>query len=159
MLVAAAGSELAGVARRNRLASGKGRVRVEMFKQHNNKLEPLDRHLQYRYNSSPSGVVYRYTNNTTTTTTTSSLHPSPARRSVVLTRPPQQHRILCAHPSRVSLPPHSHPSPNAYFFSITLIARALHLLRTIQDSLRFHLKALPRSNASPLAAGGGAFDH
>ena len=31
VLAAAAGSELAGVARRNRLASGKGRVRVEMF--------------------------------------------------------------------------------------------------------------------------------
>ena len=156
VLAAAAGSKQAGVARRNRQAGGKRRVRVEMFNQTTTSLGHKS-HLDIYTYSSPPGAVCRCTNNTITTSP--SLLPSPARRSVVLTPPSSTapgHCILCAHPSRVSSP---HPSPTAYFFSITLIARVSQLLRTIQDSLRYQLKPISRSNASPLAAGGGALHH
>jgi len=67
----------------------------------------------------PPGAVDRYTN-TTTTTASPSLYSSPARCSVVLTRPPQQpHAIVFFARTSIShLPrPQSHPPPNAYSFS------------------------------------------
>lgn len=156
VLAAAAGSELAGVARRNRQAGGKRRVRVEMFNQTTTSLGH-NSHLDIYTYSSPPGAVYRYTIDNTTTISPS-LRPSPACRSVVLTHLPQQHQaIVFFARTRAASPPH--PSPIAYFFSITLIARASQLLRTIQDSLRFQSKAIPRPNASPLADGRGALDH